>query len=357
MRLSTASTRIAKRIVSPLLDTLGLTERALARAAAPEGAWTVLMYHRVIEDPRLDPYGLGMCVGRARFAAQLEVLARHFRIEPVAAVVGRLRRGEAPAPRTLSLTFDDGYRDNAEQAVPMMRALGLPCSLYVCTGELDPPTALWWDRVLNAVEATGERGTLSGAELGLPCLTTALSFARGARRRAATALLDALWRQPHPEVLAAVTAIETRLAPRRAARDFAPRLNAAEIAALAGSDVEIGAHTVSHPNLTLLDTAALDAELTASRDTLQAITGTSVAGFAYPAGHADARVAARVRAAGYTYALGVEPGINLPGADLHALRRIGAPDAAAADFKRALARAMRHRPAPGRGTTARGVPA
>jgi peptidoglycan/xylan/chitin deacetylase (PgdA/CDA1 family) len=345
MGLSAVFKRVAKRIGSPLLDATGLPDREIGRRAGVEGSWTILMYHRVIDDPRADPYAMGMCVRRRHFAEQLDALATHFRIEPVGEVVARLRRGERVAPRTLSITFDDGYLDNADIAVPMLRARGIPASFYVATGGLDIPEALWWDRVINAVDASRERGTVTGVELGVPAAGASLSLALRKRERTATALLDALWTLPHAQVLAAVSRIEARLAPDRAAAAFAPRMDSHSLARLAADGFEVGAHTVSHPNLVKLSPADVIAEADASRRTLQRITGTAVAGFAYPAGHFGAHTTELIRQAGFDYAVSVVSGVNGADDDRFALRRIGAPDTARAEFKVALARAMGRRPA------------
>ena len=85
---------------------------------------------------------------------------------------------------------------------------------------------------------------------------------------------------------------------------------------------EVGAHTLTHPDLTTVDDATLRREVAGSRALLQRRLGAPVNAFCYPAGRNDARVRAAVRAAGYTTATTVEPGIARPGDDPFALPRI-----------------------------------
>ena len=85
---------------------------------------------------------------------------------------------------------------------------------------------------------------------------------------------------------------------------------------------EVGAHTLTHPDLTTVDDATLRREVAGSRTLLQRRLGLPINAFCYPAGRNDARVRAAVRAAGYTTATTVEPGIARPADDPFALPRI-----------------------------------
>jgi peptidoglycan/xylan/chitin deacetylase (PgdA/CDA1 family) len=81
------------------------------------------------------------------------------------------------------------------------------------------------------------------------------------------------------------------------------------------------AHTVTHPNLLLLDDEASRHEIAQSKLDLEARLGREVQAFCYPAGLFGARERSFVAGAGYRAAVSCEPGVNLPGADVLALRR------------------------------------
>jgi peptidoglycan/xylan/chitin deacetylase (PgdA/CDA1 family) len=49
---------------------------------------------------------------------------------------------------TLSITFDDGYRDNFDNAAPILERLGLPATFFVATGFIGTDEVAWWDRSL-----------------------------------------------------------------------------------------------------------------------------------------------------------------------------------------------------------------
>ncbi|MFL5738471.1 MAG: polysaccharide deacetylase family protein [Actinomycetota bacterium] len=85
---------------------------------------------------------------------------------------------------------------------------------------------------------------------------------------------------------------------------------------------ELGAHTLTHPNLTGLTGNALLEEIAGSRRDLEALTGARVRTFAYPKGKHDRRVVEAVRASGFDAAVTVREGLVHDGADLLTLPRI-----------------------------------
>ena len=95
-----------------------------------------------------------------------------------------------------------------------------------------------------------------------------------------------------------------------------------QVKAMIAAGWEVGAHTLTHPDLTKVDDATLRREVAGSRTLLQRRLGVPVNAFCYPAGRNDARVRAAVKQAGYTTATTVEPGIASPRDDPFALPRI-----------------------------------
>jgi peptidoglycan/xylan/chitin deacetylase (PgdA/CDA1 family) len=85
---------------------------------------------------------------------------------------------------------------------------------------------------------------------------------------------------------------------------------------------EIDAHSLTHPDLTTLDPAALRREVAGSRAAIQKAFGVPADAFCYPAGRFDPAVEAAVRAAGYRAATTELPGPATPQQDRYALSRI-----------------------------------
>ena len=99
-------------------------------------------------------------------------------------------------------------------------------------------------------------------------------------------------------------------------------LTAHQIRSLMHAGWEIDSHTITHPDLTTLDDAALRRELRDSRRELQQRFGVKAAFFAYPAGRYDDRVEAATKAAGYLAAVTVDEGIARGRDDPFALERV-----------------------------------
>ena len=90
------------------------------RGALDTSAPRIIMYHRISDDRD------ELAVSPRRFRQQMEFLAaRGYRVCDVPDVARLLAGGELPE-RTVGLSFDDGYRDVAENAVPVLAGIRLP---------------------------------------------------------------------------------------------------------------------------------------------------------------------------------------------------------------------------------------
>lgn len=87
-----------------------------------------------------------------------------------------------------------------------------------------------------------------------------------------------------------------------------PLLTADGLRRCADAGMEVASHGLWHVSLTSADDPTLREELHGSRELLRVFTGEAPAGFCYPYGHVDPRVAAAARDAGYAYACAIDPG-------------------------------------------------
>jgi len=284
-------------------DALGRRVRvARARRAARRSGALILLYHRVAA-PAYDPWRLA--VAPETFDRQLDFLAAEFRVMPLAELAAAALAGDVP-DRAVAITFDDGYLDNLEAALPLLESHRVPATLYLATGYVGA-TAYWWDELCALLTGPGERPPRLELTLGGHRVAAATGDA-GERRRALTEVV-------HPALRhAGGDAVEQGLARLRewAGGAAAPGADAgrpmtrAELERIAASDlIELGAHTVRHLSVPALPRAAQRAEIAASRDLVAELAGTPPASFSFPFGDNDPLSRLAVRRCGFEYAVGV----------------------------------------------------
>ena len=75
----------------------------------------------------------GEAISQSKLAAQLRWLSRFYQVVPLSEIVANI--GD-PKPR-LAITFDDGFRDNLENGLPVLNSLGLPATLFAISNHVD----------------------------------------------------------------------------------------------------------------------------------------------------------------------------------------------------------------------------
>ena len=302
------------------------------------GRLLILTYHRVC--PQRDSLVAGNAHA-AGFARQMQVLARGFRVLPLAEAAERLQAGTLPA-RAVCISFDDGYADNADVAAPILARYGLPATFFIATGFLDGGR-MWNDTIIETVRAArGPAIDLGGLGLGRVPLDGI------AARAAAIEGLIGTCKYLEPDARAARVDAIAAAAGVDPPRDLMMRSE--QVRALHDAGMEIGAHTVRHPILSSISTAESEHEIVASRDRLSAIIGGPVRSFAYPNGkpgvdyrreHVEA-----VRRAGFTVAVSTVWGAAGVKDDPWQLPRVGFSDTSRWRFPLRLLRAYGGAPPP-----------
>jgi peptidoglycan/xylan/chitin deacetylase (PgdA/CDA1 family) len=239
----------------------------------------------------------------------------------------------------VAVTFDDGYLNNAEVVAPIMRRLNLPMTWFVATGYMDDSELLpWWDLIDLALERCAaplelnEPETRGSHDPAVPSqrrwLDTTL---RNIIKSATPARRDAIAGD-----LAAAVGRQQALPPNAFAR-------AAEVAAATCGLIELGGHTVTHPNVAKCPPDVLADEIAQGRQRLEEIGGKRVRWFAYPFGGKgafDRSSAEAVRQAGFSGALTLLPGVVRADTDRFRLPRIPVSPGLDLDaFKARVARA------------------
>jgi peptidoglycan/xylan/chitin deacetylase (PgdA/CDA1 family) len=282
------------------------------RLAAPltRGLGAILMFHRVRPD-RGEAFAPN--AGLEITPAFLDSLLAHLRAQgydilALDSALDLLRAQERPSRPFVALTFDDGYRDLFDHALPILERHRAPFTAYVAAGFADRRARLWWLEMEQAVRRLPRVDvTVGGRRIARDCAT-------GAEKTAAFS--DVYWAIRHGDEaqlldvvaeLAAKAGIDSRALTRDAC------LGWDEIATLARHELAtIGAHSVTHPRLAKLDADEARREMAESRDRIAQAAGAAPRHFCYPVGDptsAGRREFALAAELGFASAVTTRPGM------------------------------------------------
>ncbi len=131
------------------LGILSLLERTIARRRP---GLVVLTYHRIAEPSADLFYAPVISATPESFRAQVEWLHNRVRLLTLDELVDQVKSDSPWREPAMLITFDDGYRDNFELAVPILRQRNIPATFFIPTAFLDAPRLPWWDHVAYAIK-------------------------------------------------------------------------------------------------------------------------------------------------------------------------------------------------------------
>jgi len=316
---------------------VGIT--ALAERAA-SGSLVVLNYHRILpEAVRRVSTSQPMILSAEIFDRQMAEVARRYTVLSLDQVLEHYRARRPFPLRAVHVTFDDGYADNFEHALPILTRHSVPATFFLATGPIDERYLLWWDELGLALRALAGRGlgvleptlaecpprlrpvlekiaappaAASGAEAPGPpaapvglidqCTRVLNGVEEGLRRRTVAALIAlAAPHRPGPPPRLMMTWDEAR--------------------AMHRAGMSLGAHTVHHTYLDELDDETGYREIGECAARIEREAGVRPRAFSYPAGRTTDRSRAWLERAGIELALTTRGGRNRSHEDRFSLKR------------------------------------
>lgn len=260
---------------------------------------TVVIFHRVLPAGHVAwKYSdSAWVVSETAFRQCLRFFKRHYSVLDLASMLA-ISEGRQPAPVCpLLITFDDGWSDTAEYALPILREYGMPAAVFVVAGSIGR-REIWQEGLIRVFR----QGRLTAAEYG-----RLWSASAGPIHEA----------PPAADTLAAVWALIGRLsrldsetrsellsgllggaeAPRRD-----EMLSATGLRSLVEAGISIGSHTLTHTPIPYA--ADPRRELAGSREALASVLADpdhpGLRTFAFPRGIYDARALNLAAEAGYS---------------------------------------------------------
>lgn len=311
---------------------------------ALRGKAVVLTYHRVLpaERQRNSFSSNAIVVTPETFELHLKFIRRFLRPVAPAEFVRRLSSGQPVESRTCLVTFDDGWYDNMEYALPLLKKYGVPALLFVPTDFPDGDRYFWYDRLSRLMFYGWQHREVAGEFFARRGASGILAMDEQGARQAIRTFIIELRNTRDTSVEDAIQELQsalTRTRPDLCLRGEDYFLSWQQLAALLESEVFfIGSHAVTHRSMTEIDLEKVSDELVRSKAEIQRRLGVEPTLFAYPNGDVNAQIAERVREAGYAFAFTTEVGFVSKRCSRWLLRRINMFEHAASSRRMLLAR-------------------
>ncbi len=293
-----------------------------SRFAAPKAA--ILAYHSIAENPPVTDHIFGASLSLATFEEHMKTLARRFHPVSLEDVLQFVSSGRQLPSLAVAVTFDDGFADNYEVALPVLTRYSIPASFYIMVNAVESGTLPWYCRVRFAFHATNKeewKDEMSGRAFRLDkpqerSAARSLAWDTGAR------LTGNVQRQFVESVEAALGIV-----PVNAPHGY--MMTWEQVRGLRKAGHIVGAHTLSHPNVAQVSKDEARSEITESKRQLEEKVGGPIEHFSYP--HPalspcwSTQTVEITREAGFKSAVVTTPGPVLTGDEPLALKRVNTP--------------------------------
>jgi len=265
-----------------VMSRTGLDKLAGSLSGAKKGP-LVIGYHRVVEDFASSAKTSipSMLVSRRMLEQHLDWIGRRFRFISLDELGARLEARDGRDDPVAAITFDDGYRDFYDHALPVLKRKGIPAAVFVVTDLVGARRVQVHDKLYFLL---ARRFRPNG---GAPT-----------PYRATRTLLETL---PQAEIEKVIQTLESE-API-SEDTFRPfySLTWEMLDEIRRAGMTIGSHTRTHVLMANESKQRVMEEAAGSRQEIEARLGTGVQHFAYPSGSFNTAAVAAVAAAGYRF--------------------------------------------------------
>lgn len=309
-----------KQLIKDSLDVLAARLGPHRHSNSAPRLW-VLMYHRILprSDDRFAREEPGMIVTPDSFRQQLRALKQLFEVMRLEDWLDRRQRGLTLPQRACAITFDDGWLDNFEYALPILEQEQVPATLFAVADMIGTKSQFWPNRLTRLLHAMAEQPTA-----GRHWLNRIPDYRPGQTldRENLAGIIRACKQLSDMELLSLLSEGETDLGLK--VPDAPALVDWEQLRVMQRSGfVDVGSHTCHHYRLIdSLPTAILEQEIVDSRQRLERELDQPVPLFCYPNGDANHAAKSLVRKH-YAGAVTTQRGINRSDCDPHGLLRVG----------------------------------
>jgi peptidoglycan/xylan/chitin deacetylase (PgdA/CDA1 family) len=276
---------LLKHAVYPALHQIGWLDHTM-----PPGGYAVVNYHGVVPSDHsvADIFLDGNLVRPEILRRQLQFLKAHYNVVRPEDFRAWIEQGRQLPARAVLVTCDDGLLNTLTDMLPVLQSEGIPCLFFVTGASCsDKPGRLWYEELYHLMCARpldGLDGQLPVEESTEPSESFQARWWSTVKR---ASRLDARTRAHWMGLVRSHCGGTEALRPDSRSERRWRLLNMAELRELAEAGMTIGAHTLSHPVLSLCGEEEARREIQESKNELERVLGRPVWAFAYPFGNSS----------------------------------------------------------------------
>lgn len=317
---------MSKRLkIAKLAQALGLIRVLESASRFRNGPGILIIDHHRIGDGASSIYDRGVFGATAeKFDQQLRILKSRYNFIGLPECQHYVENPSELKHFLLMLTFDDGFRDNFDIALPILKSHGVSATFFLVTSLIGSSVVPWWDRIAYMVRNAPARAV----QLHYP--TSATIPLVGDREISIRNVLrhfkcsSSVSTDKYLAQIEEVTGVTSPVATERRFIDWS------EARRMLSEGMSIGSHTRSHTILSQLSYDDQILELRHSKQELESQLRTKIDAIAYPVGSRTAFTSNTQRAVaetGYRTAFSKYGGVNAVGSlQPYDLRRIDSPE-------------------------------
>ncbi|MDY0131700.1 MAG: polysaccharide deacetylase family protein [Desulforegulaceae bacterium] len=278
---------------------------------------SILTFHRIVE--KNENYFIPpMAIDLSSFKSLIKSISFFYDFADLKISADEIRKGKYSNTR-VAITFDDGYKDNYDLAMPILKKYKVPATFFIPVNQIENNEPYWWDYLFHLVKKhtknfiiffEGQKKLYSQFED-----VSSKNQSDGKFCRLLVQKINLMSEKDRDNFLNTLKDAFGAYAGKRLL------MNWKEIEDLSKHNFSIGSHTLSHIPLTDLSESEVEKEVNLSKKLLEEKVKTPVNGFCYPRGAWNKEIEFIVKKAGYDYAVTTEYGTNTESFNLYSMKR------------------------------------
>jgi peptidoglycan/xylan/chitin deacetylase (PgdA/CDA1 family) len=259
------------------------------------------------------------------FRSQMTYVAQNCTLLSLPDIVELHKSGDAYPPRSVAITFDDGFRNNHTIAAPVLDELNIPATFYICAGIVDTDLMFWVDELEDCIN----RCEASSIKLRLEASAQEYALDSRDQRQSALNSIKAFCKQVDTrsrERIVEAVIDTTGVTPDCAAAANYEKITWRQLREMACNELfTIGGHTLYHDIMTAQSDARMQLDLAATLNLLDYNLDQTTQHFSYPEGqpeHYDKATIDALKRRNVVCSPSAICGLNPHGLDLFNLRRV-----------------------------------